>query len=100
QITGEAGAVIILHKAAHPIDVGVYDKQARCSPSRFMRGEKTAIVINGRVRTQAANQAEASAFFASRIHVERAIDICLRSYNASIAAMSPLAQSRHSDGAD
>src|SRR5262249_59618177 len=45
--------------------------RARCSPCHFMRGEKAAIVINGRAWTQAANQAEASTIFTSRVHVER-----------------------------
>src|SRR5262245_61494185 len=66
QITGKASAVVILHEAAHAIEVGMRDKQARRSPYRFMRPEKTAIVVDSRARPKAANQAEASRFLAGR----------------------------------
>ena len=45
----------------------MHDKQSRCSPYRFMRSEKAAIVVNGRARPEAANQAKASRFLAGRI---------------------------------
>jgi len=41
------------------------DKESCRLPSRFMRSEKAAIVIDSRARSEAANQAKTSRFFAA-----------------------------------
>src|SRR5262245_37082618 len=64
---GKASAIVVLHEAPHAIEIGMRDKQSCCSPYRFMRSEKAAIVVNGRARPEAANQAKRSRFLAGRV---------------------------------
>src|SRR5262249_1183592 len=78
QIAGKASAVVVLREVAHAIEVGMHDKQSRCTPCRFMRGEKTAIVVNGRARPQTADEAEASRFLAARLRAFSAQDALMR----------------------
>ena len=65
QIMGKATAIVILHKAAHAIEIGMRDKESCRLPGRFMRSEKAVIVINGRAWSEAANQAKTSRFLAA-----------------------------------
>ena len=49
------------------VDVRVRDQHARDAPLRLMRGDKPAIVMNGRARPEAADQAEAAPFLAAHV---------------------------------
>ena len=65
QIVGKAEAIVILLEVTHAIEIGMRYKEPRRLPSRFMRSEKAAIVINGRARSEAANEAKTSRFLAA-----------------------------------
>ncbi len=68
EIARERVEVLRAHRGVHAIDVGMSDQQARHARPLLMRGKQFAIVMNGRARPEATDQAEASTFLARRGH--------------------------------
>ena len=56
QVAGKLIELVGLGERARMIDVGVRDQHARDAALRVMRGDQSAIVMNGRARPEPADQ--------------------------------------------
>src|SRR5262245_5072525 len=69
QIAGKPGTVVVFHKSAYLVHVGMrYEQACRLSSGR-MSGEEPTIIVDGCAGPQTADQAEASPLSAGRVHV-------------------------------